>query len=281
MRFPRLFGHSRNHSGAQEAEFSPYRFPRVNVFYWTPASRVNFGDYLAYAVVARMLALREIVPGEPSDNPTSLFSIGSVLHFAKDGDTVWGSGRNGKIADEAHRFSRLEVRAARGPLTRDFLLGRDIECPAIFGDPALLIPHLFPTRFRRAAVPGKIGVVPNLNDLDIVKDGRVIDPTRRWDAVINEILSCEFVVASSLHGLIVADAFGVPCAHVRFSSTEPDLKYKDYHLGAGRTEFWSSKSVEEALSRGPLPPISFDPEPLLAAFPYDLWRGRAAPGDHA
>lgn len=278
MRFAGLFGHSRSESGRQEADFTPYRYPRVNIFFWTPASRLNFGDYLAYAVVARMLALQELVSGEPSDNPTSLFSIGSVLHFAKDGDAVWGSGRNGKIADDQHRFSRLDVRAARGPLTRDFLRGRDIDCPAIFGDPALLIPRLFPTRFRRAATPGKIGLVPNLNDLEIVNDPRVIDPTGRWDTVIDNILSCEFVVASSLHGLIVADAFGVPCAHVRLSSTEPDFKYNDYHLGAGRTEFWSSGSVEEALSRGPLPPITFDPEPLLAAFPYDLWgrKGSAA-----
>ena len=279
MRFARLFGHSRNDSGAEETEFAPYAFPRVNIFYWTPASRVNFGDYLAYAIVARMLALQEIVPGEPSEHPASLFSIGSVLHFARDGDTIWGSGRNGKITGQDHRFKRLDVRAVRGPLTRDFLLERDIECPAIFGDPALLIPRLFPTRFRRAATPGKIGVVPNLNDLDIVNDGRVIDPTRRWDAVIDEILSCEFVVASSLHGLIVADAFGVPCAHVRFSGTEPDFKYSDYHHGAGRTEFWSSSSVDEALSRGPLPPISFDPEPLLAAFPYDLWHRPVADAD--
>lgn len=270
-RLARLFGLPEKDSPGEERRFAPYRYPRINIFYWSPEGRLNFGDYLAYAVVARMLALQELVPNEPSENPTSLFSIGSVLHFARDGDTVWGSGRNGKISGEEHRFSRLDARAVRGPLTRAFLGERNIECPAIYGDPALLIPRLFPSRFTWTPTPGKVGIVPNLNDLSLVNDPRVIDPTQRWDAVIDEILSCEFVVASSLHGLIVADAFGVPCAQVRFSSTEHDFKYSDYHLGAGRSEFWSSDTVEEALCRGALPPISFDPEPLLAAFPYDLW----------
>jgi pyruvyltransferase len=230
-----------------------------------------------------MLALRELVTDEPAERPTSLFSIGSVLHFARDGDTVWGSGRNGKIAESEHRFAALDVRAVRGPLTRQFLLDRNIACPAVYGDPALLVPQLFPMRFRRKAIAGKIGIVPNLNDLESVSgqegnERRVIDPTRRWDRVIDEILSCEMVIASSLHGLIIADAFGVPCAQVRFSDTEHDFKYADYHHGAGRAEFWCSSNVDAALARGPLPPVSFDPQPLLAAFPYDLWLAKEGGG---
>lgn len=271
MRIARLFRPAPEATAKDGPDFAPYRYPRVDIFFWTPQNRLNFGDYLARAVVGRMLSLREFVPDEPADRATTLFSIGSVLHFAKDGDAVWGSGRNGKIGEEAHRFASLDVRAVRGPLTRQFLLERGIACPEVFGDPALLIPRLFPTRFRRSVVPGKVGIVPNLNDLALVEDARLIDPTDRWDRVIDKILSCEMVVASSLHGLIVADAFGVPCAQVRFSPTEADFKYRDYHEGAGRTSYWSSDSVEAALERGPLPPIAFDPEPLLAAFPYDLW----------
>lgn len=271
MNLRALFGRTETPESKPEQRFSAFAYPRVDIFFWTPRDRLNFGDYLASAVVARMLARREMLPDEPTGRATTLFSIGSVLHFARDGETVWGSGRNGKIADEAHGFAALDVRAVRGPLTRDWLTGRGIDCPAIFGDPALLLPQLFPTRFQRAPVPGKIGIVPNLNDLASVNDPRVIDPTARWDAVIDEILSCELVVGSSLHGLIVADAFGVPCAQVRLGPAEHDFKYEDYHRGAGRTEFWSSTSIEEAIARGPLPAIAFDPEPLLAAFPYDLW----------
>jgi pyruvyltransferase len=269
--FTRWTPQSKGQEDEHGSGFRPYRYPQVKIFFWSPQNCLNFGDYLASAVVSRMLAAREILADEPVDEPATLLSIGSVLHFAKDGDIVWGSGRNGKISDDRHAFSRLDVRATRGPLTRRFLLDRGIAVPKVYGDPALLLPHLFPTRFRRAPTPGKIGIVPNLNDLSVIDRGDIIDPTRRWDLVIDEILSCEMIVASSLHGLIVADAFGIPAAHVRFSDVEPDFKYIDYYEGAGRSNFWSSNSIEEAMSRGPLPPLSFDSEALLSAFPYDLW----------
>ncbi|MCZ8368421.1 MAG: polysaccharide pyruvyl transferase family protein [Porphyrobacter sp.] len=276
MNLRALFARPQPEERKDDERFPAFAYPRVDIFFWSPRNKLNFGDYLASAVVARMLARREMLADEPVGLPTSLFSIGSVLHFARDGETVWGSGRNGKIADEAHGFSCLDVRAVRGPLTREWLVSRGIACPAIFGDPALLIPQLFPTRFRRAATPGKIGIVPNLNDLALVHDPRVIDPTARWDTVIDAILSCEFVVASSLHGLIIADAFGVPCTQVRLGPLEHDFKYEDYHRGAGRTLFWSSGSIEESIARGPLPPTAFDPAPLMAAFPYDLWEAGSA-----
>jgi len=275
--FSRFSPKSAEPAEAAGSGFRPYQYPRVEIFFWSPQHCLNFGDYLASAVVARMLAAREILADEPVEQPATLLSVGSVLHFAGDGDIVWGSGRNGKISDDRHAFAHLDVRATRGPLTRRFLMDRGIAVPEVHGDPALLLPRLFPTRFRRAAAPGRIGIVPNLNDLGVIdraglpEGACLIDPTQRWDLVIDEILSCETIVASSLHGLIVADAFGIPSAQVRFSDAEPDFKYIDYHEGAGRSAFWSSGSVEEALSRGPLPPLSFDSEPLLAAFPYDLW----------
>ena len=246
-------------------------YPRVNTYFWTPDAGLNFGDYLASAVTQRMLARREMLVDEPAPRHCRLFTIGSVLHFADTDDVVWGSGRNGKKDGDAHRFERLDVRAVRGPLTRSFLEERGIKVPQVFGDPALLIPVLFPKRFQRQSQPGKVGIVPNLHDRGLVDGPNVIDPLWNWDHVIDAICCCEFVVSSSLHGLVIADAFGIPCAHVRLSDTEPDFKYIDYCEGAGRSEFRSAKSVEEALDNGPLRPIDFNPEPLLNSFPYDLW----------
>jgi pyruvyltransferase len=246
-------------------------YPVVDPYFWTPKVGVNFGDYLASAVVQRMLAARELLVNEPVSRHRRLFSVGSVLHFAQTGDTIWGTGRNGKIAVDRHRFETLDIRAVRGPLTRRFLNELGHSVPEIYGDPALLIPKLFPNRFRRRSGGRALGIVPNLHDTELVEGDNVIDPTWRWDAVISAICECDFIVSSSLHGLVIADAFGIPCAHLRLSDTEPDFKYIDYCEGAGRSEFWSSTSVAEALDRGPLPPIAHDAEALMAAFPYDLW----------
>lgn len=46
----------------------------------------------------------------------------------------------------------------------------------------------------------------------------------------NEILSCKKIVSSSLHGLIVAHAYGIPAIWQKFSDNifGDDIKYIDY-----------------------------------------------------
>jgi hypothetical protein len=59
----------------------------------------------------------------------------------------------------------------------------------------------------------------------------LIDPQGPVDLVLEQISSSETVVASSLHGLITADAYGIPCiwaaARYKFVGTG-DFKYQDY-----------------------------------------------------
>ncbi|MGB3472831.1 MAG: polysaccharide pyruvyl transferase family protein [Erythrobacter sp.] len=252
----------------------PILYPRVDIYFWRPAIGLNFGDYLASVVVQRMLAEAELVPDEPTSRARRLLSVGSILHFAKNGDAVWGSGRNGKIPDERHNFARLDVRAVRGPKTRAFLEARGIKVPEVYGDPALLLPRLLPTRFAKAPVKGRIGLILNLNDPlpeAGIENAFVIDPKDHWANVIAKILSCEFLISGSLHGLVIADAYGVPCSFLRLSNIEPDFKYHDYFEGVSRTEYWANSSFSQALDRGPLPTIHYDGQALYDAFPYDLW----------
>jgi hypothetical protein len=61
----------------------------------------------------------------------------------------------------------------------------------------------------------------------------LIDISRDPLEVIADIGSCERIVASSLHGLIVADSFGIPRRAERFDKmTSPheggEFKYQDY-----------------------------------------------------
>ena len=93
MNLRALFARPQPETRKEDERFPAFAYPRVDIFFWSPRDRLNFGDYLASAVVARMLARREMLADEPVGQPTTLFSIGSVLHFARDGETVWGSGR--------------------------------------------------------------------------------------------------------------------------------------------------------------------------------------------
>lgn len=247
-------------------------YPQVELVWWRPANgSLNFGDLLSKIIVEKVLYDRQRTLMDEASQAARLLGIGSILHFAGDGDVVWGSGRNGKIAESAHTFKDLDVRAVRGPLTAAFLQERGIPTPAVYGDPALLLPTLFGDRFTARPVRKHV-FVPNLHDLSLVQGwDNVVSPLQPWHVCVEQILGAEMVLASSLHGLVIAEAFGLPARYVRLSQSEDLFKYKDYVQGVGRASLEFAGSVEEGLEMGGMPAIKFDPKALLAAFPEDLW----------
>ena len=40
----------------------------------------------------------------------------------------------------------------------------------------------------------------------------IIDPTQDWKTVVDEMTSCKAILSSSLHGLVVSDAYSIPNA---------------------------------------------------------------------
>jgi pyruvyltransferase len=251
-------------------------YPTADLFVWRPATgKINFGDFLSRVIVDLMLATRGRTLGDETHRPFQMLAIGSVLHFARDGAVVWGSGINGKIAAEKHSFKRLDVRAVRGPLTRAFLAERGIAAPEVYGDPGLLLPLLAPNRFKRIDGEGP-AFVPNLNDLAHLEPGKVsgvpvISPLDSWNRCVEAILQHDLILASSLHGLIIAEAYGIPARYVRLSEEENLFKYRDYYAGTGRPNFGYARSVAEGLEMGGEALPNFDPEPLMRAFPFELW----------
>jgi pyruvyltransferase len=89
--------------------------------------------------------------------------------------------------------------------------------------------------------------------------------------VIRRISRARLVISSSLHGLVIADAFGIPCTYLRLSEEENMFKYEDYVLGVGRRRLDVTTSREEAVRASPMAPASPDLAKLKASFPYDLW----------
>ena len=147
----------------------------IPLYYWE--SRVthdftNFGDILSKKIVERIVGHRLAITFNPTFNKDNggkkLLALGSIIHLAEDNDVIWCSGINGKHMDKTdkkfYKFTNLDVRAVRGPLTRQFLLEIGIKCPKIYGDPALLIPILFP-EFKRQNNPSKeYIIIPHESD---------------------------------------------------------------------------------------------------------------------
>ncbi|AEO42816.1 polysaccharide pyruvyl transferase family protein [Xanthomonas perforans] len=250
---------------------------RRALFWWQPKNAgVNMGDHLSKVIVSCVLSLQDKTLIEKQDLSKKLIAIGSVLHFAKDGDTVWGSGINGKIPAERNTFSTLDVRAVRGPKTRKFLLDRGIAVPEVYGDPGLLTPMFFPADALGTINKRPFAIVPHFNEpvekYSAYKD-HLVFPNVKPATFMSALLGAELVISSSLHGLILAEAYGIPAVYLDWGNGEDRFKYDDYYNGTGRMQWHSGNSVEECLQLGGNG--DFDLEKLqaglLAAFPYDLW----------
>jgi pyruvyltransferase len=237
----------------------------------------NFGDLLSLKVVERIVDQPvEVYQRKPSGNIPKLLAVGSILHIAADGDVIWGSGVNGKdLAKKKYTFSNVDVRAVRGPLTRQFLkreLG--IDAPEVYGDPVLLMPYLFP-EFQRSDNPSyPYLIVVHYADVDkFPKEDfpNAVYAWEPWDEIVAKILDSEFVVSTSLHGVIVAEAYGIPARLLRLDNSEPMLKFTDYFMGTGRPNYRYATSLEEALMMGGEEPAQCDLEKLYDAFPFEHW----------
>ncbi|CAF1432362.1 unnamed protein product, partial [Rotaria magnacalcarata] len=86
-----------------------------------------------------------------------LLAIGSIFQFSCKNDVIWGAGVLDSATFPTESYSKimqtLDIRAVRGPRTRQFLMSTfNISVPEVYGDPALLLPYYL-TGYKKALVP--------------------------------------------------------------------------------------------------------------------------------
>jgi glycosyltransferase involved in cell wall biosynthesis/Tfp pilus assembly protein PilF len=209
--------------------------------FWWPIE--NFGDTLTPIILDHFL--KEPIAPAGKDDSGKILAAGSILQYLRKDDVVWGTG---VIQRKAIRPPEgVKFLAVRGPLTRGMI---EAEVPKIYGDPAILLPLIYHPRVEKTH---KIGLVPHYVDkLQVKVDGeKLIDVRADWKKVIEEILACEMIVSSSLHGIIVAEAYGIPAIWAKYSDglVGGELKFQDYFLGTGRQEqdLWQPIPPHESL----------------------------------
>lgn len=208
--------------------------------------------------------------------------IGSTIDLSADADSIiWGAGIIDSKTASLPNFK--EIRAVRGPLTRMKLIEMGIDCPEIYGDPALLIPlHYNPIIEKKY----KLGVIPHFHDIEAARaiwhehnDIKFINIRRynHWHDFIDEILSCETIASSSLHGLIMSHAFNIPNVWVEFRGGESrdPFKYNDFFSSIGKTatpilldKDFDVSRIDASLAKWT--PGSIDLNPLIQSAPFKL-----------
>jgi pyruvyltransferase len=250
------------------------------VAYWWRA-RPNFGDSMNPVLIQRITGRRPVHGhdlGAGYEGPVYSV-IGSVLHHAiASRVVVWGSG----FISESSTFARRphEVRAVRGPLTRELVLGQGVPCPPVYGDPALLFSRYYRPPTEKTA---QLGVVPHFVDkasaavqrLAGMPGVRIIDPQRDADAVVADICQCEVIASTSLHGLIMAVAYGIPCVWVETSQSVlgNGFKFRDFFLSIGAPapdplQLTESTPAAQLVDSARRFPIDLDLDRLLVSCPF-------------
>ena len=213
----------------------------IPLFYWSEIKFIfkkkeNYGDLLSKYLVEKIAnkKIKWVHPKKQSwykFNKTNYITIGSIIHHASKNSIVWGSG----IIDRMQSVEKAEFKAVRGPQTRRYLLELGYECPKIYGDPALLLPKYYYPKIEQKY---KLGIIPHYHDFKFVSENFKNEPeilvidlmTMDVEEVTRQIMACTKTISSSLHGVIVSHAYGIPSVWVEFSDKifGDGIKYIDY-----------------------------------------------------
>lgn len=271
----------------------------VDDYTWRGIRHRNWGDDLNYYFLQELTGRAVVMYHDFKlakwlhlNNYLCIGTLLDAVNYSNAETIVWGSGVSGQERTFVHPQKILSV---RGPKTKEFCDRYGVQCPEVFGDPALLLPLVYqpgrkiqvlgsklneetnnletrtPTlgpKGRFQNVVGKeletklyrLGIIPHVVDLHhpVIEKIRekhadeilIIDLAhyKKWTDVIDQICSCERILSSSLHGLIVSDAYQVPSCWIELSGNISGgyFKFLDYASSVEREFDKPSRIVKVA-----------------------------------
>lgn len=181
---------------------------------------------------------------------THYIPIGSILSFNNISQAIiYGTGLMTPYDKIMGRPKR--ILSVRGPKTREALLNQGIDCPEMYGDPALLLPYFYqPSKGHQRDI---ILVIPHCQTekrivLETNLSYEILHMTQYdlWTDVIDKIAQSRYVISESLHGLIIAEAYGIPAVWVEFTSHPAywSFKFEDFYESIGKFNMKSIRLYE-------------------------------------
>jgi len=255
---------------------------QIIAFWWTGVGvENNWGDALNPILIQSFTGKKPILSTEVLNiKKNDVYSvIGSILDIPSEENLViWGSGFRSN--NSQFRKKPKKIYAVRGPRTRELILKQGIECPEVYGDPAILYPYLYKPKVKKKY---KLGVIPHYVDqnsplLNILKKDHkilIIDMLSGIKKVVDDICSCERIASSSLHGIIAADAYGTPSIWIEFSNKidGDGFKFYDYFDSVGRTgeiplKITENTTIQEIIDHYREYKVEINVEKLVNACPF-------------
>ncbi|PRD48209.1 polysaccharide pyruvyl transferase family protein [Sphingobacterium haloxyli] len=245
----------------------------------------NFGDALNMTLV-KYLSRRDTFPSRflkqtAYKEDTSYAVIGSICQWSRPQTIIWGAGFISDAFKTKDFVKPSQVLAVRGPLSRAIYQANGIDCPACYGDPALLLPLIYNPTIEPIY---EYGIIPHYVDWEspwvnryrAQKNVLVVNIMigDNHELFVKQLKSCRNIITSSLHGLILAQAYGIPVCAVKFSESVMggEFKFTDYLLSVGKTPKERINLFEQEILIEELPydheSIQIDLAPLIEVCPF-------------
>jgi pyruvyltransferase len=205
----------------------------ANAYYWKDVP--NFGDRMAHELL-RHFTNSKIEWSEIQF--ADVLATGSIIEQIPAGWNGIVAGPGLLVGKDRVDLSAANVLAVRGPLTLERIKHNNKK--VVLGDPGLLADELVHVHTRDRL----LGILPHWTDTRLRNDGRFqfadplfISPFDDPLTVIEKVGRCQKIVTSSLHGMILADAFGIPRRFEMSPRMLPEeggtFKYRDYAASIG------------------------------------------------
>ena len=202
---------------------------RNSVYAYWPDVEINFGDLLNPVLMCHY----GMTPIRTPHKSAEVIALGSVLQWIDDEFNGFIAGA-GLISDIKKPLLNAKILAVRGKLTRDRVGASE---DTILGDPGLLVSKIFKQNLKKNYSLGLVPHYVDKEDTRLIKicdkypnDVLFIDVQRKPKKVITDIIKCQHILSSSLHGLITADSYQIPSGWLLLSDAVigKGFKFFDY-----------------------------------------------------
>ncbi|WP_190264979.1 polysaccharide pyruvyl transferase family protein [Glutamicibacter nicotianae] len=256
-------------------------------YWWN--GRKNFGDLIGPLLVHGITG-RDVINMKDSErDEMTLVTVGSVLNLMERKKyEVWGSGLiaplHAKSIERLTSHKPAKIHAVRGWKTYKELTEKmGWHVPKVYGDPALLLPRFFTPMSSNKL---DVSVIPHYMHAAhfelFTEPYSVLDVMRSAEEVVSDIANSNVVISTSLHGIIVAHAYGIPWTWLRIKNSTlagDQFKFEDFfsvldrakvsEISIDLTEL-NEETLKFAARKASLPKNKFDFNALLDAFPGEF-----------
>jgi Polysaccharide pyruvyl transferase len=255
----------------------------TRVIYYTGVA--NIGDLANAEIVSA-------VGGYPTWQAPDLceqhiLAVGSTLDSAAPNSVVWGTGMMHPDRGAGSVLAE-NIFAVRGKLTACALRKQGVAIQDVpLGDPAFALPALLNIQCT-ADAQARLGIVAHYADRDhpeflrLKSEHEVLDLNVHETSLasfLQKMAGCHTVISSSLHGLIFAEALGIPNLWVEVGNGLPGgrFKFADWfsttRKPAHAPRGLAGQSVAELRSEARLHDSNVTAQDVTASFPHGRLEG--------